>query len=231
MSTRFQISSRPTIRYKPHIEEASLKRMEIQSKINGEPVDFTYRVRDYGRLPLWIVDFLEKFQTLPGGWRVVREKYALDDFFIAYKPPRDGYIDWTLTNELPRIGVIDVGKGKSRGRGKRRKKFFLGLIGEEIFEAVQNSQNWLISFENLVLLRLLAHKLESLGITLSAIHKYSKVNCTSTNWPSFEFSWSELSTCLWDVFLVTRKNLMWFQNVGVLMPPKCYLGLYTMKVI
>lgn len=207
MSTRLQISTKPTIAYNPHIEGRDLTEMVIQPQISGESMDFTYRVRDYGRLPLWIAQLLEEYHTIPDEWKTVREKYGLDDFFIAYVPPRNGYIKWTLTRELPRIDILEKRTEKRRGKGKKKMIFSLGPIGQEIFKAVQKSQNWLISFENLTLLRLLAHKLKSLGDTLNAIHKYGSVECTSTNWPSFKFSWEELSSNLWDVFLVHTEKL------------------------
>jgi hypothetical protein len=192
----------PEIIYNPKIEEGRLRSIDIQFRSDKGPVDFTYVVRDYGELPLWIASHLMEQNTLPEEWRMVEEIYALDKFFVGMPPRRKRFIEWTLIRELPQIDVLVLKKKRVKRRGTKRKTS-LGPFGDFLFDVVKLSPNWLISFENLVLLRLLGYKLKNLGTTLYEIYKHGSAKCvSSSHWPSFKIFWDELSANLWDICLI-----------------------------
>jgi hypothetical protein len=164
---------------------------------NGNERELTYWLHDYGRLAYW----LKKYGKVDGSplWESLLNIFALEGIFEGRpKPVREKWYLW----HIGKLAEIDA--TRKIGSGIYR----LGNFGELAFEAAKKSANWSESMENIVIAYLISKRMENLGIFLHTLSR-KPIEVVCRKYPKdigrpkdFQISWSDLSTCLRNAYLI-----------------------------
>lgn len=163
--------------------------------------DLTYWLHDYGRLAYW----LKKYGGINSNplWASLGDIYSLETYFAGGEAKKRE--DWYIY-QIYRLGKeIDVTQRTSG------KSFRLGDFGKIAFEAatkVGSRTSWTESMEAIIVLYLLARKIENFGFLLGALNEKSvDVACTkcprSFNRPKdFQINLKDVSLCIRNAYFV-----------------------------
>ena len=147
----------------------------LEVTVGGERFELGYRFRDYGKLSLSIIKRLEEcgtINTAPEALSEVRDFYKLPNLVGPTARAGGKFAQWMIDGECPKVGVLDVRIEKAR-----KKKVFFGPIGVLFLKAASKSSNLARSFEDLVVLRVLARKITNLGLLLSILCAEKSIDC------------------------------------------------------
>lgn len=148
---------------------------DLEATVKGERYELGYRFRDYGKLSLSIIKRLEECGTInkaPNALSKVQDFYKLPQFVGPTSRAGGRFTRWMIDGECPKVGVLSV-----RIEKRRKKKIFFGPKGVLYFKAALKSSNLTRSFEDLVVLRVLARKIKNLGRVCSVLSTNRSIDC------------------------------------------------------
>jgi len=148
---------------------------DLEVAVKGERCELGYTFRDYGKLALSIIKRLEECGTISKAPKVLREVqdfYKLSDLVGSSSRAGGRFTQWMIDAECPKVAVLDIQIEK-----RKKKKVFFGPEGVLFLKAASKSSNLAQSFEDMIILRVLARKIKNLAILLSALHAQHSVDC------------------------------------------------------
>lgn len=148
---------------------------DLEATVGGERHGLAYRFRDYGKLSLAIRRRLEDCGTISKAPKIlekVRIFYQLSDLVGPSLRTGGSFTRWMIDGECPQVGILDVRREK-----RRRKKVFLGRKGVLFLEAASKSSELVRSFEDLVVLEVLAEKIKNISLVLGALRRQGSIDC------------------------------------------------------
>lgn len=178
----------------------------------GIPSGLTYWLRDYGMLPYFftphvglmnegVYDYYPRFQEIGNVYIVDRALHAM---IRRGRRSELKWGDWHL-GRLTEIGATELCPG-------RPKRYIVGPFGMYAYRAsemIEDRENWLTSFENLLVLRLLSESIRRIGQLFNQFYKAGKIRIEcegpekiSHLLPPFEVDWHGIGTNLYDAYLL-----------------------------
>jgi len=148
---------------------------DLEVAMKGKRYELGYAFRDYGKLALSIIKRLEECGTsskAPQVLREVQDFYKLSDLVGSSSRAGGRFTQWMIDAECPKVAVLDIKIEK-----RRKKKVFFGPKGILFLKAASKSSNLAQSFEDMVILKVLARKIKNLAIVLSALDAEHSVDC------------------------------------------------------
>lgn len=148
---------------------------DLEATVKGERYELGYRFRDYGKLSLSIIKRLEECGTInkaPNALSEVKDFYMLPNLVGHALRAGGSFTQWMIDGECPKVGVLDIRIEKGR-----KKKVFFGPKGVLFLKAALKSSNLTRSFEDLVVLRVLARKIKNLGLVYSILRANRSIDC------------------------------------------------------
>jgi hypothetical protein len=183
---------------------------DLEAFVKGERYELGYKFRNYGQLSLSIIKRLEECGTIdkaPQDLNKIRDFYKLPGLVGSMSRATGKFARWMIDSECPKVGVLDV-----RIERGRKKKVFFGSKGVLFWKAASESSNPTRSFEDLIILSVLARKIRNFGLILSALHTEGTIECYCGRTRSKEIrqlqrkktqlSLKSVSTTIFDAYLV-----------------------------
>jgi hypothetical protein len=146
----------------------------LEARIHEQRYELGYNFRDYGKLSLSIINKLNKRRIISVSPEIseIQDSYQLPNFVGSTGRVGGSFTEWMVDNECPRVGVIEKRKVK-----KQKPEYFLGARGTHFLKAASKSPDISQSFEDLIMLAVLARKIKHLGLVFSSIYKAKDVDC------------------------------------------------------
>lgn len=194
------LNQRKNVGFYPSIQE-------VEVVVGGTGYALGYRFRDYGKLLLSII---KRVESVGGELKAISQDvtnfYKLPEFVGSTLRVGGKFTNWMIEKECPVVGVI------IKRKEKKTERTYLGTTGACFLKSASSSPNIVKSFEDLVLLKVLAEKLKNLTFVLDAVQTQSEIVCSCTRakgepirhlkGKQFSISSNEVFTSLKSAFLI-----------------------------
>jgi hypothetical protein len=149
---------------------------DLEANLGLEKFELGYNFRDYGMLSLSIVKRLDECNTTslaPQSLvKQIRDFYRLPDLVGSTTRAGGKFTEWMIDTQCPDVNITSV----VIEHGKK-KKVLPGPIGLLFMRAADRSSNPTQALEDLIILKVLARKMNNFGRVLSALHTQGAIDC------------------------------------------------------